>query len=220
MLERRSGRYGGDEEFHGLFGGLYKRNEMLLIISAAVFFGSLFLGYFLAGFLDHILAGTFNSFKDNVSKGQIQLTTSSIFINNIKIALSLYGIGIVFGIFTVIFLAYQGLFIGYAASKFIIGDFIILTIPHGIFEISGIIIAGAAGLRLGSTVLNIIRDSLEIKRYMPIMSQLRYVLEINYFEFKDSLKLFIIAAVLILIAAFIEANFTLAWASFIKGLIH
>ena len=51
MLKRSSRRYADNEEFHGFFWGLYKRNEFLLIISAAVFFGSLFIGYFLAGFL-------------------------------------------------------------------------------------------------------------------------------------------------------------------------
>jgi uncharacterized membrane protein SpoIIM required for sporulation len=219
MLERRSRRYGEDEDFHGVFGGLYKRNEMLLIISAAVFFGSLFLGYFLAGFLDQILAGTLRSFKDNISKGQIQLTTSSIFFNNIKIAFLLYGGGAIVGIVTIYMLAFNGLFIGYVASKYNIGDFIIFTIPHGVFELSGIVIAGAAGLRLASTVINIIRDILDIKRYIPIMSQLEHILNLNYFEFKDSLKLLIIAAILILIGAYIEANFTVAWGNYIKGVI-
>jgi uncharacterized membrane protein SpoIIM required for sporulation len=219
MLKRSSGRYADNEEFHGFFWGLYKRNEFLLIISAAVFLGSLFIGYFLSGFLDQILAGTLRSFKDSISKGQIQLTTLSIFTNNIKIAFLLYGSGIAFGIFTLGILAYNGVFIGYVASKFIVGDFIIYTIPHGIFELSGIVIAGAAGLRLASTIINIIRDVLDIRRYMPIGTQLKHVLDVNYMEFKESLILFIIAAVLILIGAFIEANFTVAWGNFIKGVL-
>jgi uncharacterized membrane protein SpoIIM required for sporulation len=217
MLKRSSGRYSNDEEFHGFFWGLYKRNEMLLILSAAVFFGSLFIGYFLAGFLDQILAGTFRSFRDSVSKGQIQLTTLSIFTNNIKVAFTLYGYGLTLGIFTIITLAFQGLFIGYVASKFPIGDFIIYTIPHGIFELSGIIIAGTAGLRLASTIINIIRDILDIRRYIPIAQQLKYVLNVNFPEFKESLILFAIAVVLILIGAFIEANFTIAWGNLIRG---
>lgn len=219
MLKRRFDRYSDDEEFQGFFMGLYKRNEILLIISAAVFFGSLFIGYFLAGFLDQILAGILRSFKDSINKGQIQLTTLSIFANNIKIAFYLYGLGITLGIFTLIILSWNGLFIGYVASKFPVGDFIIYTLPHGVFELSGIVIAAAAGLRLGSMLINIIRDILDIRRYMPIGEQFKKILDTNYFEFKDSLKLFIIAAVLILIGAFIEANFTVAWGNFIKGVI-
>lgn len=213
-----SGRYSSDEEFHGFFWGLYKRNELLLIISAAVFFGSLFVGYFLAGFIDQIMANTFRSFKDSVSKGQIRLTTLSIFANNIKIAFYLYGGGIVIGIITLLVLAYNGLFIGYVASKFNVGDFIIYTIPHGVFELSGIVIAAAAGLRLASTIIHIIKDILDIKRYLPVSQQLKYILNINYPELKDSLLLFAIAAVLILIGAFIEANFTITWGNMIKGI--
>lgn len=219
MLRRRSGRYSDDEKFHGFFWGLYKRNEFLLIISAAVFFGSLLVGYFLAGFVDPIMAGTFRSFKESISRGQIQLTTVSIFTNNIKIAFYLYGGGIFAGVTTLYLLAYNGLFIGYVASKFNVGDFIIYTIPHGIFELSGIVIAGAAGLRLASTIINIIRDVLDIRRYISLGEQLKNILDVNYPEFKESLALFIIAAVLIIIGSFIEANFTLAWGNFIKGVL-
>ena len=217
MLER-SGRFTNKDKYDGFFWGLYKRNELLLIISAAVFFGSMFLGYFLAGFVDQIMASTYNSFKNGVSNGQIQITTVSIFINNLMVALKLYVVGIAFGIFTLIFLAFQGLFIGYVASKFSIGDFIISTLPHGIFELSGIIIAGAAGLRLASTIINIIRDVLDIKSYLPLGAQLKHILNLNYPEFKESMKLFAVAVVLILIAAFVEANLTIPWIKFIKGI--
>ncbi|HML05801.1 MAG TPA: stage II sporulation protein M [Methanobacterium sp.] len=216
MLERFE-RFTEKDEYDGFFWGLYKRNEFLLIISAAVFFGSLFIGYFLAGFVDQILASSFNSFKDSISKGQIQLTTLSIFKNNLTVALRLYGFGIFFGVFTLLILAYQGLFIGYVASKFSIGDFIISTLPHGVFELPGIIIAGAAGLRLASTVVSIIRDLLEIKRYLPLGAQLKHILNLNYPEFKESLKLLAVAVVLILIAAYIEANLTIPWIKFVKG---
>ncbi|MGB9937964.1 MAG: stage II sporulation protein M [Methanobacterium sp.] len=217
MLKGNSERYSNRHEFDGFFMGLYRRNEILLIISAALFFGSLFAGYFLSGFIDQIMANVFRSFKERVSKGEIKLTTLSIFANNIKIAFSLYAGGIIVGLFTVWILVFNGIFIGYAASKFPIGDFILYTIPHGIFELTGIIIAGAAGLRLASTVIHIIQDLRKIKRYMPFLDQFMHVLDANYFEFKESVVLFIIAAVLILIGAFIEANFTIAWANYIKG---
>jgi len=218
LRRRRSGRYLDDEKFHG-FWGLYKRNEFLLIISAAVFFGSLFTGYFLADFVDPIMADTFRSFKESISSGQIQLTTISLFTNNIKIAFYLYSGGIFAGTITLYLLAYNGLFIGYVASKFNPLDFIIYTIPHGIFELPGIVIAGASGLRLASTIINIIRDVLDIKRHISPEEQLKNILDVNYPEFKESLALFIIAAVLILIGAFIEANFTLAWGNFIRSVL-
>ena len=213
MLEERY----SEQEFRGL--GLFKRNKYVIIISAAIFFGSLFAGYLLSPIIDQIMSEALKQFKDNVNNGVIQLTTFSIFLNNFKIALSLYGFGLSFGFFTFLSLAYNGLFIGYAASQYDLGDFLIFTVPHGIFEISGIVIAGAAGFRLASTLFHIIGDIFKIKRDIPIKGQLGNILDSNYFEFTDSLKLFIIAAILLLIAAFIEANITLKLGNYIIGII-
>ena len=216
MLEKR---FSNEEKHHGFFTGLYKRNEMFLIASAFIFFASMFAGYFLSGVMDHFLSGTLKSLKEGVNNGQIKLTTLSIFLNNIKIAFSIYVWGIGFGIVTAGLLAFNGLFIGYAASKFAIGDFILYTLPHGVFEIAGIIIAGAAGFRLASCVIRIVSDMTHMKKYMPIKDQIGQIFNVNYDEFKESLVLFVIAAVLIFIAAIIEANFTISWASYVKGMI-
>lgn len=216
MLEKR---FSDGREYDGFFTGIYKRNEMFLIASAALFFSSLFAGYLLSGVIDQFLASTLKSFKEGVTSGEIKLTTLSISMNNLKIALFIYGGGIPLGLFTVYFLAFNGLFIGYAASKYPIGDFIIYTLPHGVFEISGIIIAGAAGFRIASMVINMARDVTHIKRYIPLGDQINQILNVNYPEFKESITLFVIAVVLILIAAVIEANFTIAWGTYIKGII-
>ena len=213
------GRFSNEEKHDGFFTGLYKRNEMFLIASAFIFFASMFAGYFLSGMIDQLLAGTLKSLKEGVNNGQIKLTTLSIFANNIKIAFFIYAGGIIFGLASVGYLFFNGLFIGYAASKFVIGDFILYTLPHGIFEIAGIIIAGAAGFRLASCVIHIISDMTHMKKYMPLADQIGQIFNVNYGEFKESLTLFVIAAVLIFIAAVIEANFTIAWASYIKGVI-
>ena len=213
------GRFSNEGKHDGFFKGLYKRNELFLIASAFLFFASMFAGYFLSGMIDQFLSGTLKSLKEGVNNGQIKLTTLSIFANNIKIALLIYGGGIIFGLVSLFYLVFNGLFIGYAASKFVIGDFILYTLPHGIFEIAGIIIAGAAGFRLASCVIHIISDMTHMKKYMPLADQIGQILNVNYGEFKESLTLFVIAAVLIFIAAVIEANFTIAWASYIKSVI-
>jgi len=216
MLDRR---FAKEYKHHGFFTGLYKRNEMFLIASAFIFFASMFAGYFLSGMIDQFLSGTLKSLKEGVTNGQIKLTTLSIFANNIKIAFFIYAGGIIFGLVSVGYLFFNGLFIGYAASKFAIGDFILYTLPHGIFEIAGIIIAGAAGFRLASCIIHIIMDITRIKRYMPAGEQIEQILHVNYWEFKESILLFLIAAVLIFIAAIIEANFTIAWGNYIKSVI-
>ena len=48
-------------------------------------------------------------------------------------------------------------------------------------------------------------------------NQFKYILEIHLDEFWESLKLLLIAVVLLLVAAFIEANITLQWAGFVKS---
>lgn len=216
MLERK---LSDEEKYNGFFTGLYKQNEMFLLASAAIFFASMFAGYFLSGFVDQLLAGSYQSFKQGVTSGQIKLATFSIFMNNFGVALKVYASGIAFGLGSIFFLSFNGLFIGYAASKFPIGDFIVYTLPHGVFEIAGFIIAGAAGFRLASCVIHIIRDATRIKRYMPIGEQIWQILDVNYWEFKQSFALFAITVVLILIAAFIEANFTIAIGTYLKGVI-
>lgn len=216
MLDRR---FSDEGKHDGFFTGLYKRNEAFLILSAFIFFASMFAGYFLSGMIDQLLSGTLKSLKEGVNNGQIKLTTLSIFANNIKIAFFIYAGGIIFGLVSAGYLLFNGLFIGYAASKFQIGDFILYTLPHGVFEIAGIIIAGAAGFRLASCLIHVIGDITRIKRYMPVGDQLGQIFDVNYAEFKESLTLFIIAAVLIFIAAIIEANFTIGWASYVKGII-
>ncbi|MBI5681136.1 MAG: stage II sporulation protein M [Methanobacterium sp.] len=217
MLDKRFDTTG--TEYEGFLNGIYKRNETFLIISAAIFLSSLFVGYLFSGVIDSFMASVLKSFKQSVSKGEIKLTTLSIFMNNLKIAFYIYGGGITAGLLTVYFLVFNGIFIGYAASKFALGDFLIYTVPHGIFEVVGIIIAGAAGFRLASMIINLIRDLLRMKRYMPMGDQISQVLDVNYPEFRESVILFVIAIVLILIGAVIEANFTLALGNYIKGSI-
>ncbi len=215
MLERS---VSDEKKYEGFFTSLYKRNEMFLLASAVTFFAAMFAGYFLSGFVDQLMASTYNSFKQGVSSGQIKLATFSIFINNFFVAVFVYGGGILLGLGTFYLLVRNGLFLGYAASKFAIGDFIVYTLPHGVFEISGFIIAGAAGFRLASCIIHIIGDATRMKRYMPIGEQIGQILDVNYWEFKQSLALFVIAVVLILIAAFIEANFTIAIGTYLKGI--
>ena len=84
--------------------------------------------------------------------------------------------------------------------------YLIYTIPHGIFETSGIIVAGAAGFRLTNLVINLLTDQ-KTKNEL-------------YNEFKDSLILVAIAIILILIAAVIEANITLPLGNYITHLSY
>lgn len=205
------------EKYEGLISGLYNRNETFFMLSAMMFIASIFIGYAFAGMLEPILGKMLGDFKRRLVQGELQLTTFSLFFNNIKIALMIYGGGLSLGVFTAFYLISNGVFIGYTAAQFQLGDFIIYTLPHGVFELLGIIIAGAAGFKLASIVLNIIKGVLKLQSDFSMSNQLKYLLEANWDDFKDTLVMMAIAMVLIMIGAIIEANFTLSWASYMKG---
>jgi uncharacterized membrane protein SpoIIM required for sporulation len=80
-----------------------------------------------------------------------------IAFNNIKVAFLAYILGITGGIFTVVLLMYNGIMLGAFETFFFqhgLGWDSVLTIfIHGTIEISVIIIAGCAGLVLGSSLL-------------------------------------------------------------------
>ncbi len=205
------------DEYDGFFGGLYKRNETFLMLSTAILLISILIGYALAGVLSPVLGSIFGDFKRRVVQGQIQLTTISIFSNNLKVALFIYAGGLLFGSVTALYLITNGLFIGYAGTQFPLGDYILFTIPHGILELIGIIISGAAGFRLASCVYHIFQGLTNMRSDISRTNQFKYILEINMDEFWESIKLLAIAIVFLIVAAFIEANLSIAWANYIKS---
>ena len=205
------------DKHSGFFMGLISRNEIFFWASVLLFFGPLIISYLFAGFLDSILSPVLNNFQQKVNDGTIKLETASLFINNTSVAIYIYFGGLLVGIVTALLLIINGAFIGYVASKVPLGDFIIFTLPHGIFEITGIILAGTAGFKLASIVWHFLNDVTKIKRTISINTQIAYLLKANYSDFKDSLALFIMAVILFIIAAFIEANLSIVWGQYIQS---
>ncbi len=205
------------DKHSGFFMGLISRNEIFFWASVLLFFGPLIISYLFAGFLDSILSPVLNNFQQKVNDGTIKLETASLFINNTSVAIYIYFGGLLVGIVTALLLIINGAFIGYVASKVPLGDFIIFTLPHGIFEITGIILAGTAGFKLASIVWHFLNDVTKIKRTISINTQIAYLLKANYSDFKDSLTLFIMAVILLIIAAFIEANLSIVWGQYIQS---
>jgi len=158
-------------------------------------------------------------FKKSVAQGEIQLTTFSLFKNNIQILFSMYAGGILLGLVTAALLFINGAFIGYFGTQGPIGDFLLLTLPHGIFEVISLIIAGGAGFRLASFVYKFIDSLVNETWYGSFLGKLKHVFNEHSDEIRESLMLMAIAIVLLFIAAIIEANFTIAWYQYIKGSI-
>ena len=205
-------------EFSNFITGVYQRNKSILIISVAIFFIPFFLGilmgYFLPGLTEYLLT----EYVKLIQSLPLEMTTSYIFTHNLGAALLTY-IGGVIGIIPVGTLSFNGFFIGsfigYLTRGSILSsfgtlsatEFIAYTLPHAIFEIPGFIISGAAGFRVTTLVIGIIRS---MKNKTPINE--------HYWKFKDSLILLLIAIILLFIAAFIEANLTIPIGNSITGL--
>ena len=201
-----------------LFIDIYNRNKKILTFAAAIFFVSLiigiFTGYFLSGLTGHFLTIFIQLLGSQIEK----VTTLSIFLHNLQAALFTYFGGII-GIIPAAALFSNGFiygsFVGYFTHGGILSnygvnnpvDFIIYTLPHGIFEIPGFIISCAAGFRLTSLVIGVINS---MRRKTPVNE--------HYWKFKDSLTLMVIAIILLSIAAIIEANFSVPVGNYITGL--
>ncbi len=202
-------------KYFGYFIGLYKRNKMLLTIAVVIFFASLFIGVFIGYFASGFTGNLLTSYVKILRGFHLEINTFSIFIHNLQAALVTY-LGGIIGIIPVGTLFFNGFiygaFLGYLIHGGIVSnfgvinpiDFIIYTLPHGIFEIPGFIIAGAAGFRLTTLVIGLLQNKKPANEH--------------YWKFKDSLALFAIAMVLLFIAAIIEANITLSVGNYITGL--
>lgn len=82
---------------------------------------------------------------------------TEVLINNIQVSFLAFGAGVFLGVGAVFILMYNGAFVGVALSVFIVAGeqpkFWGLILPHGLLELSAVVIAGAAGMTLGWSVI-------------------------------------------------------------------
>lgn len=133
---------------------------------------------------------------------QINETPDTLFImkNNLYAVLVLISGSFLLGINTFITLVFNGFSFGALTCAMVtsgapFSTLLLLTLPHAIFELSAIWIAGAAGFKI----------PYELVRYFTDKKD--YILSSG--EVMEFLMLSGIAIILIIIAAFIEANITL-----------
>ena len=93
-----------------------------------------------------------------LSAGERAALSAYIFTNNIKVSLAAVAGGITAGLATAAALAFNGLNIGLVAGLAVsggrTGPLVQLVVPHGVLELSCIVVAGAAGLRIGWAVVD------------------------------------------------------------------
>ena len=84
--------------------------------------------------------------------------TTTVFTNNIRVTLAAFAGGVVFGLLTAAILVFNGVLLG-AVGGLMIGagngtGFLELVTAHGVLELTCIVVAGAAGLRLGWAIVD------------------------------------------------------------------
>ena len=88
-----------------------------------------------------------------LSASEKAAVSSQIFTNNIRVAFMAFALGMVAGIGALFLLGYQGVVLGATFGLAIhvgnAGPLFEFVFPHGVLELSCIIVAGAAGMRMG-----------------------------------------------------------------------
>jgi uncharacterized membrane protein SpoIIM required for sporulation len=82
---------------------------------------------------------------------------TEVTVNNIQVAVMAFAGGVLLGIPTVVMMALNGANLGLAGGLFAdageLGRFFGLILPHGLLELTAVVVAGGAGLRLGWAVI-------------------------------------------------------------------
>jgi uncharacterized membrane protein SpoIIM required for sporulation len=99
-----------------------------------------------------------DEFEAYYSSQPAQNFATQVFLNNIRVAFLAFAAGILLCVVTAAILAYNGAAVGMAGGLFThVGQadrFWGLILPHGMLELSAVIVAGAAGLRIGWTLID------------------------------------------------------------------
>ena len=97
-------------------------------------------------------------FEEYYSSAPAAEFSTRVLVNNIYVSFQAFVLGIAFAVPTILVLAFNGANIGLAGGLFhSAGEsakFWGLILPHGLLEITAIIVAGGAGLRMGWALLN------------------------------------------------------------------
>lgn len=97
-------------------------------------------------------------FEDYYSNQPSQNFATQVFLNNVRVGFLAFAAGILLCVVTAALLVWNGANVGVAGGLFThVGQwdkFWGLILPHGMLELSAVIVAGAAGMRLGWTVID------------------------------------------------------------------
>lgn len=185
-----------------------KECKNYIIFVSVVFIISIVVGLFIVDPNNNIMKGTFEKIQNIAEaindKNSIIYTISTIFINNFFIALLMIVFGIFFGVYPTIIIIINGIFIGtyirliyeelHSISFLLVG-----LLPHGIFELSAIIISAAFGIRIGHNLIKLLIKLVVNKEVEKYKSKFKYNL-------KQIPVLLLGVLLILLVAAIIEST--------------
>lgn len=97
-------------------------------------------------------------FADYYRDQPSQNFAAQVFLNNVRVGFLAFAAGALFCVFTIALLVWNGANVGMAGGLFThVGQwdkFWGLILPHGMLEISAVVVAGAAGLRIGWSIID------------------------------------------------------------------
>ena len=184
-----------------------------LLLSLMLFVLFTLLGYYYPAIFQSLITPTINGMKEGVQQGTVQLETISLFTNNITVASNIILGGIYFSIPTLYLLIFNAVIVGFTGASLDIMYFLSFTLPHGIVELSAIIIAGACGFRFTHAIITLLNGiKIKEKNKMDIFSEHS---SIFLKMFLDIIIMVVIITIFLAIAAYIEANLTIPLGKYI-----
>ncbi len=148
-------------------GAIWATRRFILVAAAFMFVPALAMGAWLANSeaaLDAeippearqlAIEEEFEQYYSSEPAGQF---ATAVFLNNVRVAVLAFAAGMLCGVGTAFVLVQNGLVLGRWAGVFFFAGqadrFFGLIIPHGLLELTAVVIAGGAGLRLGWAILS------------------------------------------------------------------
>ncbi len=148
------------------FPRVIRSNARFVWAGTGVFVAAMFLGWLWFALDPNAALDSFGLTGGQFNEAEVPLTTPSeslvsfveIGLNNIRVAFLAFAFGVLGCVGTLFLLVFNGLMLGvFGAQAFEIGqgaDFMALVTPHGVVELTIIVLAGAAGMRIGWAVIS------------------------------------------------------------------
>ncbi|WP_405296179.1 stage II sporulation protein M [Methanobrevibacter sp.] len=193
-----------------------KDNKKLIIGLAIIFIVSFIGGWALSGSaMKSVVA---NLSASNATGDMTSLTATELFVDNEFGGIVTYFGSVFFAIFAIVSLVYNGLNLGMFGQMFdnLIPNgglkYIVYIIPHGIFELTATVLQSAAGVLLFLFIWRFIKACISSE-----VEGVSNAFEISKKALIQSIVLMIFSTILLLIAAPIEAYFSVPFSEFVLG---